>query len=130
MSRNPISSLAQLALAWASPAMERPVYWRALAGGDRWVLLLITKGRESEPPIRPDREPAPRLTQEWARRSGLDLGPEGLLYGRILRRLQAYAQGGSQVDTALAVALAVDAVVDAIRDGELDVERLRSEAPQ
>lgn len=125
--RIPIRSLAGLARAWSSPAMDRPVYWRTLIGRDSWALLLITKGRQGETPPAPDRMPAPRLRPEWARRAGRDLTAEELLYERALAWTRTYTGPGG-ADLAGTVGLAVDALMDAIRSGELDLTELAETA--
>lgn len=128
MTRSHIASLANLARAWSSPAMERPVFWRTLIGRDSWALLLITKGREGEAPPPPARTPPPRLSPEWARRSGRDLTAEELLYERTAAWLKTYVQHEGEVDATRAAGLAVDALMDAIRSGEIDLTRLAEEA--
>lgn len=124
MSRLPIASLANLARAWSSPAMDRPVYWRTLIGRDSWAILLITKGRAGETPPHSGRLTAPRLRPEWARRTGRDLTAEELLYERALAWVKTYAEQDGKADTAHAVGLAVDALLDAIRSGEIDLSQL------
>lgn len=129
MSRQlPISRLAALARMWSSPAVERPVFWRKLVGGDRWAVLLITKGRKGELSPPPDRMPAPRLNPDWARRSGRELTEEELLYERASVWVRTYADENGKADTTRAVGLAVDALMDAVRSGEIDLTRLAAEA--
>jgi hypothetical protein len=128
MIRHPIASLANLAHAWTSPAMERPVYWRTLIGRDTWALLLVTKGRAGETPPKPDRVPALRLSPEWARRSGRDLTAEELLYERVLAWLKTHTQRQGDVDVTQAAGLAVDAVLDAVRSGEIDLAQLAEQS--
>ena len=104
MNRIPIRSLAKLASAWASPEMDRPVYWRTLIGRDTWALLLITKGKPGDPPARPERTPNMRLSPDWARRTGADLTPDQLLYERISQHLRAHAQDKPELGIAHAAA--------------------------
>ncbi|MEV4174010.1 hypothetical protein [Nonomuraea sp. NPDC049709] len=125
MSRVPIRSLAKLANAWASPEMDRPVYWRTLIGRDTWALLLITKGRPGEPPARPDRAPTPRLSVEWARRTGADLKPDELLYERITQHLRAHVRDEPEVNVTRAASIATDAAVAMLTEYGIDVATLR-----
>lgn len=93
--RIPIRSLAKLAGAWASPEVDRPVFWRTLIGRDSWALLLITKGEPTDPPARPERGPNMRLSSEWARRTGA-----GALAGEFdMEALFSGAAGGSPAST-------------------------------
>ncbi|MEV4287395.1 hypothetical protein AB0K40_17965 [Nonomuraea bangladeshensis] len=124
MSRIPIRSLAKLAHAWASPEMERPVYWRTLIGHDTWALLLITKGKPGEPPARPDLAPTPRLSTEWARRTGADLSPDELLYERITQHLKAHVQDEPEVDVARAASIATDAAINMLSEFGIDIAAL------
>ncbi|MEV1245149.1 hypothetical protein [Nonomuraea sp. NPDC049750] len=119
----PIRSLAKLARAWDSPEMDRPVLWRTLIGCDSWALLLITKGKREDLPPRPE-SAAPRLSPEWARRTGGDLTPEQLLHERIGQHLRAEVQKDAEVDVARAVSIATDAAISMLAEFGIDVAAL------
>lgn len=123
MSRIPIRSLAALANAWATPTMERPVYWRTLIGRDSWALLLITKGKPGELPTPPDQVPV-RLSPDWARRTGRDLAPEELLYERITQHLKAHDHTETEVDVTRAASIATTAAIDMLTEYGIDVAAL------
>lgn len=125
MPRHPIRSLADLARTWASPETERPVYWRALIGRDRWALLLITNGEPGDPHPAPTHQPAPRLNPEWARRTGVDLDAEDLLYKRIGQYLRWHVQDDTEVDVARAASIATKAAVSALAELGVDVASLQ-----
>ncbi|MGR6922624.1 hypothetical protein ACU635_50935 [[Actinomadura] parvosata] len=124
MRRIPIRSLAKLANAWASPEVERPVWWRTLIGRDSWALLLITKGKPDDPPARPDFAPTPRLSVEWARRTGAGLTPAQLLHERISRHLRAHVQDEPEIDVAHAASIATDAAINVLAEYGVDVDAL------
>lgn len=124
MTRLHIASLANLARAWSSPEMERPVFWRTLIGRDSWALLLITKGRVGELPPPPGRLPEPRLSPEWVRRAGRDLTSEELIHERIGQHLRHHVRNGDEVGVAHAASVATDAVVSALAELGVDVSRL------
>ncbi|MGP3914354.1 hypothetical protein [Nonomuraea sp. 10N515B] len=124
MTRTPIRSLAKLATAWASPEMDRPVYWRTLIGRDTWALLLITKGKPGESPARPNQAPTPRLSVEWARRTGADLKPDALLYERISQHLRAHVQDETEVDVARAASIATDVAISMLAEYSIHVAHL------
>lgn len=124
MRRLPIASLANLARAWTSPELERPVFWRTLIGRGSWALLLITEGKTGDPPAKPERTPNMRLSPEWARRTGADLTPDQLLYERISQHLRAHAQDKGELDITYAAAIATDAAVSALAELGVDVRAL------
>lgn len=130
MNRIPIRSLAKLAGAWASPEMDRPVYWRTLIGRDTWALLLITKGKPGDPPARPERTPNMRLSPEWARRTGADLTPDQLLYERISQHLRAHVQGETEVDVASAASIAAEAATSMLAEFGIHIAYLQRPAPE
>lgn len=119
-----IRSLAELAHAWASPEMDRPVWWRTLIGRDTWALLLITKGKPGDPPARPEFGPPPRLSPEWARRTGAGLTPEELLYERIGQHLRAHVQDETEVDVARAASIATVAAIGMLAELGVDLAAL------
>lgn len=123
MTRLPMRSLANLAKAWDSPEMERPVFWRTLIGRDSWALLLITKGKSGELPPKPA-PVAPRLTSEWARRTGADLTPEQLLHERIGQHLRAHVQNDAEIDVAHAASIAANAAASMLAELGIDINTL------
>lgn len=127
MSRSPIGDLAKFAATLARPEMERRSYWQPIVGFKHWALILITHGKPGEPPEKPMSAPAPRMSPEWLRRTGEDLGPEDLMYERIAARLKAHTQGDTEVDVTRAASIAVDAVFDMVRSDEIDLFALATE---
>ncbi|MFI6510074.1 hypothetical protein ACIBCT_20915 [Streptosporangium sp. NPDC050855] len=126
MSRSPIGELAKFAALLAQPEMERRSYWWPVVGFKHWALILITHGKPGELPEKPMSAPAPRMSPEWLRRTGEDLGPEDLMYERIASRLKAHTQGDTEVDVTRAASIAVDAVLDMVRSDEIDLFALAS----
>lgn len=124
MIRHPIRSLATLVNAWASPEMERPVYWNALIRRDTWALVLITKGRPGDPPPAPTRQEAPRISPEWLRRTGAELTPEQLLHERIGQHLRHHVQREAEVDVARAASIATDAAISTLTELGIDIAAL------
>ncbi len=124
MSGKPMHKLAKLTAMWASPEMGRPSFWRALIGRDNWALILITRGKEGDPPEKPPLAAAPRLRPEWLRRTGAGLGPEDLLCERIGQYLRVEVQGKPEVDVAHAASIATTAAVKVLAEMGVDVAGL------
>lgn len=125
MTRQPIATLGDLAHAWASPEMERPTFWRTLIGRDNWAVLLLTKGKVGQAPPAPDRQPAPRLSPEWVRRSGGGLTAEQLLHERIGQHLRWRIQDGHEVDVAMAADIATTATIGVLAELGVDIAALK-----
>lgn len=107
--------LAKWAAMLAGTDMKRRTYWRPIASGKRWSLLLLTQGQEGAPPEPPAPSP-PRLNPEWLARTGDDLEGEDLLYLRITERLRARQQHES-LTLGEAASIATTVCAEMVRDG-------------
>lgn len=107
--------LARLATILARPDMERRTRWRFLLGGDRWAVILLTRGRPGEPPE--PTGPAPlRLHPRWLAKTGKDLSGEDLLYLRVYERLRAHGQD-APVPPETAASIAAEVCAEMARNG-------------
>ncbi len=122
--RAPIGALARLTAILARPDAERRSYWRKVAGGKHWALMLITRGRAGEPPERPERGPQIRLNPEWLARTGKDLSGEDLLHLRILEELRAHTQDQYPLGAAEAASAAVTAVKRTLAEAGISIASL------
>ncbi|PZG55656.1 hypothetical protein C1I98_02910 [Spongiactinospora gelatinilytica] len=109
--RGPIRDLAKYVTMPVPPDMQRRTYWRLLARGDRWSLILLTQGREGEPPEPHPYLPQPRLNPEWLIKMGDGLRPDDLLHDRIRRHLWAHAQHEPSIEVRDAASRATTAAI-------------------
>lgn len=113
--KSTMRELAKWASWLAGTDMKRRTYWRPIAGGKRWSLLLLTQGPEGAPPEPSAPEP-PRINREWLVKTGDDLKGEDLLHLRITERLRARQQHGS-LTLGEAASIATTVCAELIREG-------------
>jgi hypothetical protein len=113
--KSTMRELAKWANWLAGTDMKRRTYWRPIAGGKRWSLLLLTQGQEGEPP-EPPAATAPRINPEWLVKTGDGLKGEDLLHLRITERLRARQQHES-LTLGEAASIATTVCAEMVREG-------------